>query len=138
MPDAGFTVPAVLDARAQQFGDRVMMSIAGTPVTFAQMRDRSCAAAVAFSAGDERATRGIDPAGEAGAAAAPIAGTAAEFGSAEPGLFSRTSAAIARPSARPKRVTFFMQSERRRTIRADEQVIASPANWFRLEALSHE
>jgi len=45
MPDAGFTVPAVLDERAQQFGDRVMMSIAGTPVTFAQMRDRSCAAA---------------------------------------------------------------------------------------------
>jgi crotonobetaine/carnitine-CoA ligase len=45
MPDAGFTVPEVLDLRAQQFGDRVMMSIAGTPVTFAQMRDRSCAAA---------------------------------------------------------------------------------------------
>lgn len=45
MPDAGFTVPAVLDLRAQQFGDRVMMSIAGTPITFAQMRDRSCAAA---------------------------------------------------------------------------------------------
>ncbi|WP_101946699.1 AMP-binding protein [Mycobacterium sp. 3519A] len=45
MPDAGYTVPAVLDRRAQQFGDRVMMSIAGTPVTFAQMRDRSCAAA---------------------------------------------------------------------------------------------
>src|SRR3954464_11469996 len=45
MPHAGFTVPAVLDQRAQQFGDRVMMSIAGTPVTFAQMRDRSCAAA---------------------------------------------------------------------------------------------
>lgn len=40
-----FTVPAVLDRRAEQFGDRVMMSIAGTPVTFAQMRDRSCAAA---------------------------------------------------------------------------------------------
>ncbi len=40
-----FTVPAVLDLRAQQFGDRVMMSIAGTPVTFAQVRDRSCAAA---------------------------------------------------------------------------------------------
>jgi crotonobetaine/carnitine-CoA ligase len=40
-----FTVPAVLDLRAQQHGDRVMMSIAGTPVTFAQMRDRSCAAA---------------------------------------------------------------------------------------------
>src|SRR5436190_19677479 len=45
MPHAGFTVPAVLDQRAEQFGDRVMMSIAGTPVTFAQMRDRSCAAA---------------------------------------------------------------------------------------------
>src|SRR5690242_19659079 len=45
MPDAGFTVPAVLDRRAQQVGDRVMMSIAGTPVTFGQMRDRSCAAA---------------------------------------------------------------------------------------------
>jgi carnitine-CoA ligase len=26
-----FTVPAVLDRRAEQFGDRVMMSIAGTP-----------------------------------------------------------------------------------------------------------
>jgi crotonobetaine/carnitine-CoA ligase len=45
MPDAGWTVPAVLDQRAEQFADRVMMSIAGTPVTFAQMRDRSCAAA---------------------------------------------------------------------------------------------
>src|SRR3954462_8677502 len=45
MPAGGLTVPAVLDQRAQQFGDRVMMSIAGTPVTFAQMRDRSCAAA---------------------------------------------------------------------------------------------
>jgi carnitine-CoA ligase len=40
-----FTVPAVLDRRAEEFGDRVMMRIAGTPVTFAQMRDRSCAAA---------------------------------------------------------------------------------------------
>ncbi len=40
-----FTVPAVLDRRAEQYGDRVMMSIAGNPVTFAQMRDRSCAAA---------------------------------------------------------------------------------------------
>ena len=40
-----FTVPAVLDRRAEQYGDRVMMSIAGTPITFAQMRDRSCAAA---------------------------------------------------------------------------------------------
>ena len=45
MPAGGFTVPAVLDQRAEQFGDRVMMSIAGDPVTFAQMRDRSCAAA---------------------------------------------------------------------------------------------
>ncbi|ULE32490.1 AMP-binding protein [Mycobacterium sp. IDR2000157661] len=40
-----FTVPEVLDRRAEQFPNRVMMSIAGTPVTFAQMRDRSCAAA---------------------------------------------------------------------------------------------
>ncbi len=40
-----FSVPAVLDRRADQYGDEVMMSIAGTPVTFAQMRDRSCAAA---------------------------------------------------------------------------------------------
>src|ERR1700730_12224194 len=45
MPAGRFTVPAVLDQRAEQFGDRVMMSIGGTPVTFAQMRDRSCAAA---------------------------------------------------------------------------------------------
>ncbi|OBB01204.1 ATP-dependent acyl-CoA ligase [Mycobacteriaceae bacterium 1482268.1] len=52
-----FTVADVLDRRAEQFGDRVMMSIAGTPVTFAQMRDRSCTAANALtdmgiSAGD--------------------------------------------------------------------------------------
>ncbi|MFI5508100.1 AMP-binding protein [Mycobacterium sp. NPDC051804] len=40
-----FSVPAVLDRRADEYGDQVMMSIAGTPVTFAQMRDRSCAAA---------------------------------------------------------------------------------------------
>lgn len=40
-----FSVPAVLDRRAEQFGDRVMMSIAGTPVTFEQMRQKSCAAA---------------------------------------------------------------------------------------------
>jgi crotonobetaine/carnitine-CoA ligase len=40
-----FSVPSVLDRRADQYGDRVMMSIAGTPITFAQMRDRSCAAA---------------------------------------------------------------------------------------------
>jgi crotonobetaine/carnitine-CoA ligase len=45
MPAGGLTVPAVLDQRAEQFDDRVMMSIAGTPVTFRQMRDRSCAAA---------------------------------------------------------------------------------------------
>jgi len=40
-----FTVPAVLDRRAQQHPDRVMMSIAGTDVTFEQMRQRSCDAA---------------------------------------------------------------------------------------------
>jgi carnitine-CoA ligase len=40
-----FTIPDVLDVRAEQFGDRMMMSIAGTPVTFSQMRDRSNAAA---------------------------------------------------------------------------------------------
>ncbi len=44
-----FTIPAVLDKRASQFGDRVLMSIAGTPVTFEQMRDRSCAAANALT-----------------------------------------------------------------------------------------
>jgi crotonobetaine/carnitine-CoA ligase len=40
-----FTVGAVLDRRAEQFGDQVMMSIGGAPVTFAEMRERSCAAA---------------------------------------------------------------------------------------------
>jgi carnitine-CoA ligase len=40
-----FTVPAVLDRRAEQYPDRVMMSIAGTEVTFEQMRQRSGAAA---------------------------------------------------------------------------------------------
>jgi carnitine-CoA ligase len=40
-----FTVPAVLDARAGQCPDRVMLSVAGTPVTFSQLRQRSCAAA---------------------------------------------------------------------------------------------
>lgn len=40
-----FTVASVLDRRAEQLGDRVMMSIDGAPVTFAQMRDRSRAAA---------------------------------------------------------------------------------------------
>ena len=33
-----FTVPAVLDRRAEQHPERVMMSIAGTDVTFEQMR----------------------------------------------------------------------------------------------------
>lgn len=41
----GFAVPAVLDRRAEQHPDRVMMSIGGTEVTFEQMRQRSCAAA---------------------------------------------------------------------------------------------
>ncbi|OBF93203.1 ATP-dependent acyl-CoA ligase [Mycobacterium sp. 852002-51152_SCH6134967] len=40
-----FTVASVLDRRADQFGDEVMMSIDGAPITFAQMRDRSRAAA---------------------------------------------------------------------------------------------
>ena len=40
-----FTVPAVLDRRARQYPDRVMMTIAGVDVTFEQMRQRSCAAA---------------------------------------------------------------------------------------------
>jgi carnitine-CoA ligase len=40
-----FTVPAVLDRRAEQYPDRVMMAIAGVEVTFEQMRQRSCAAA---------------------------------------------------------------------------------------------
>src|ERR1700758_494661 len=44
-----FAVPAVLDLRAEQFPDRMMMSIAGTPVTFAQMRERSRAAANALA-----------------------------------------------------------------------------------------
>mgnify|MGYP005810294467 CR=1 FL=1 len=40
-----FTVPAVLDRRAEQYPDRVMMSIAGVDVTVEQMRQRSRAAA---------------------------------------------------------------------------------------------
>ena len=40
-----FTVPAVLDRRAEQYPDRVMMSVAGCDITFEQMRQRSCAAA---------------------------------------------------------------------------------------------
>ena len=51
-----FSVGEVLDRRAEQHGDRVMMSIAGTPVTFAQMRDRSCAAAHVLA--DRGVTRG--------------------------------------------------------------------------------
>jgi carnitine-CoA ligase len=47
-----FTVAAVLDRRAEQFPDRVMMSIAGasgsTHITFEQMRQRSRAAANAL------------------------------------------------------------------------------------------
>ena len=44
----GFTVSAVLDRRAEQYPDRMMMSIAGVDVTFEQMRRRSCAAANAL------------------------------------------------------------------------------------------
>lgn len=40
-----FTIPAVLDRRADQLPDQVMMSIAGTPVSFAQLARRSRAAA---------------------------------------------------------------------------------------------
>jgi carnitine-CoA ligase len=40
-----FTVPEVLDGRAEQYPDRVMMSIDGADVTFEQMRRRSRAAA---------------------------------------------------------------------------------------------
>src|SRR5215211_4594461 len=43
-----FTVPAVLDHRARQYPERIMMSVAGVPVTFEQMRDRSRAAANAL------------------------------------------------------------------------------------------
>ena len=51
-----FTIPDVLDRRADQFGDRMMMSIAGTRVTFAEMRDRTCAAANVLA--DNGVTRG--------------------------------------------------------------------------------
>jgi carnitine-CoA ligase len=43
-----FSVATVLDRRAQQFPDRVMMSIDGIDVTFEQMRRRSCVAANAL------------------------------------------------------------------------------------------
>lgn len=40
-----FTVAAVLDRRAEQYPDRVMLSVAGTDITFEQLRQRSSAAA---------------------------------------------------------------------------------------------
>ena len=40
-----FTVPAVLDARAAEFGDRSLMVVDGDDISFAQMRERSNAAA---------------------------------------------------------------------------------------------
>ncbi|MGV0792950.1 AMP-binding protein [Mycolicibacterium sp. XJ1819] len=43
-----FDVAMVLDQRAAQYPDRVMMTIGETSVTFAQMRDHSCAAANAL------------------------------------------------------------------------------------------
>src|SRR6201986_4739168 len=43
-----FSGAAVLDRRAEQFPDRVMMSIGGVDVTFEQMRQRSSAAAHAL------------------------------------------------------------------------------------------
>src|SRR5580693_378790 len=43
-----FSVAAVLDRRAEQYPNRVMMSIGGVDVTFEQMRQRSCAAANAL------------------------------------------------------------------------------------------
>ena len=45
-----FSVAAVLDRRAEQCPDRVMMSIDGVEVTFEQMRRRSCLAANALQA----------------------------------------------------------------------------------------
>lgn len=45
-----FTVPAVLDLRASQYGDRVMMSVAGEAVSFEQMRQRTGVAAAALQA----------------------------------------------------------------------------------------
>ncbi|HUO41221.1 MAG TPA: AMP-binding protein, partial [Mycobacterium sp.] len=40
-----FSVTEVLDLRAEQLPTQVMICVAGTPVTYAQMRERSCAAA---------------------------------------------------------------------------------------------
>ncbi|KUI03596.1 ATP-dependent acyl-CoA ligase [Mycolicibacterium acapulense] len=64
-----FTVASVLDRRADQFGDEVMMSIDGAPITFAQMRDRSCAAAAML------ADRGV----RSGDTVALFAGTCPEW-----------------------------------------------------------
>ncbi|WP_155763703.1 AMP-binding protein, partial [Mycobacterium asiaticum] len=50
-----FTVPAVLDRRAEQYPERVVMSVAGCDITFAQLRQRSRAAANLL------AERGIGP-----------------------------------------------------------------------------
>lgn len=44
-----FSVSAVLDRRAEQYPDRMMMAIAGVDITFEQMRQRSCAAAKMLS-----------------------------------------------------------------------------------------
>ncbi len=43
-----FSVPALLDRRAEQFGDRVLVEVDDTPISFEQMRQRSCAAASAL------------------------------------------------------------------------------------------
>ncbi|MGE2721947.1 AMP-binding protein [Mycolicibacterium celeriflavum] len=64
-----FTVASVLDRRADQFGDAVMMSIDGTPITFAQMHDRSRAAAAMLT------DRGVGR----GDTVALFAGTCAEW-----------------------------------------------------------
>src|ERR1700733_4583931 len=64
-----FSIAAVLDRRAVQFPDRVMMSIGGVDVTFEQMRQRSCAAANALL------DLGIGP----GDCVALFAGTGAEW-----------------------------------------------------------
>ncbi|HEY1838834.1 MAG TPA: AMP-binding protein [Mycobacterium sp.] len=64
-----FSVAAVLDRRAEQFPDRVMMSIDGVEVTFEQMRQRSCKAA------DALLDLGIEP----GDGVALFAGTCPEW-----------------------------------------------------------
>ncbi len=43
-----FSVPAVLDRRAAQLGERVLIEVDGTAISFEQMRQRSCAAASAL------------------------------------------------------------------------------------------